>query len=366
MLSRTIAALLAAGHLAACGAATTTPTPPPTIPVLPTPFVDQAALQAEQVQPVLFTSISRPLTPFEETHPLDTPDLMLFDGQTYHLDPAWRVASVEYAHKWWGLSAESVLAYHVLPWNGAAYQDGGVSLDPLVVQSLLDGLRGLTVQSQAVAGIACCDSYPSWALELVGEDGQRVFVVSLSNTNDGAVPWNVLYRGRVYVLWEKSIAPAFGILYPNSRFFGSELWGEVGSIRALGDLPQQEYGFSGLTPIWDAFTYQPDAGSGQIRGQIAGRSSPDGLGRMIVGNLTELIDVRLSAPDGGAVACRIERMQQEGYAGVVEFSALWQFRCPAQSAGVAEGTTYRYHVALQFLTADGEMVTTTGELWGEW
>lgn len=138
------------------------------------------------------------------------------------------------------------------------------------------------------------------------------------------------------------------------------------TVFSTGGLPSQlEFGFEGLFPIADSFSYDVDVANGEVKGEIIGRRDfGEFEGEAIyAGTFAELHHLTISPNTPDAIACSItpitlpNREDREG-------DAAWQFICPIGTE--AEGTPYRYPITAEMVDNDGNLVTLNGTLWGVW
>src|SRR5205823_4535006 len=118
------------------------------------------------------------------------------------------------------------------------------------------------------------------------------------------------------------------------------------------------YGFWGLLPISEDFSYAANADNGEIKGQITGSSR---IGSMKIGKITSLQSLQLSVDGGGQVSCKVEQLP-EGDPWTA--TTAWEFTCPVRSA--KNGDSYRYPIKARFGTDKGDGIDVSGELWGAW
>jgi hypothetical protein len=225
------------------------------------------------------------------------------------LKPDWEIASIEYVYTWWGLG-EPGLENQFIQRDGTGYKLGTAPVASENVQALIKSLNHLYPAQMLMQGHAWTDDYPSWTVEIIGTDGQHVLLMASSTGNPGNGPWNVLYNGRLYAQYDGSVAKPIGQLFggrlgkDNRPDAGSGPTDQV-NFSTVGLPPQLIYGFWGLLPISNGFSYTADADKGEIKGQIVGGSR---IGSMEIGQIKELKSLQLSTGGEGQaqqVSCKI-------------------------------------------------------------
>lgn len=293
------------------------------------------------------------------------PPLLLPQGDSYQLEPGWQLASITYVYKWWGL-AEPIFDMQSITRQGDGYVRGEAAVDAAHMASFLMTLRELYPTQQALSAINHTDDYPSWQVELLGTDGRRILLTSQSNAYPYGAPWNVMHNGRLYAQYSGSIGAALATLFPSNQgvpagnFWPEGMGAEPQMAFASSDLPPQlRYGFDGLLPIADSFSYQTDPSAGTLTGVIEGRGSIGGFGNMVIGTLTGLEGVALALEDGTTLPCAVEPIETEDVLG-----ALWEFSCPV--AGKPVGERYRFPITVEMSNDRGIRVPMEGVLHGIW
>ena len=301
---------------------------------------------------------------FRDTHDASVADVVQEQSGAYALDPNWQVKSIDYLYKWWGLG-EPVFDYQTLERMGDHFQRGGEVVPVDDVRAFLKSITLLHPSQLLLGGNSWTDDYPSWAIEIVGEDGRRVQLFSSSTGNVGDGPWNVLDNGRLYAQYDGSLAEPLSKLFTSKRgepaaaFMPGGRQPDTVVFGTQGFPKQMLYGFSGLLPIADGFGYTANVVSGTLEGFVQGRSSIGGMGGMVIGSITGLTRVALTLSDGSPSPCMIEPVAQDDPAG-----AVWKFVC---TPGVAKSDQpYRFPIVIELGTDKGEHFTTTGEVWGKW
>jgi hypothetical protein len=285
-------------------------------------------------------------------------------GETYAIDPNWNIKSIHYLYKWWGLG-DPVFDYQAIEREGDQFKRGAEVVTTDDVQAFLKSINALYPSQMLLGGNSWTDDYPSWAIEIVGEDGRRVQLFSSSTGNAGDGPWNVLDNGRLYAQYDGSLAAPLSKLFTSQRGEPAAAFVPGGhqpntTVFGTTGFPEQMlYGFSGLLPIADGFGYTTNVVSGTLEGFVQGRSSIGGMGHMVIGSVTGLTRVELTLPDGSPSPCTIDPVTQNDPA-----SAVWKFVC---TPGAAQpDRPYRFPIAIELGTDKDEHFTTTGEVWGKW
>lgn len=289
------------------------------------------------------------------------PDLILPGADGYHLDPTWEVARVDYLYKWWGMGLPA-FDYQYVEYQDGGYRRGADLVKARSVSALLEAVSHLHPSQFLLSDYGHWDDYPSWAVEIVGLDGQRVLLFSDNINNPGSGPWNVLHNGRLYAQYDGSLARPIADLFPCSRRSPTAGEADQVSFHTKGWPSQLRDGFGGLLPIAEGFRYWADPESGQIHGYIEGRSS---IGYMTIGSVTKLNYVEIEVAGGRAVTCTFEAVPVADPVTVTSTrGAAWTFTCSPGDA--VPGARYRYPIRAELETDDGEVLRTEGELWGAW
>jgi hypothetical protein len=289
-------------------------------------------------------------------------ELVIADGDSLAIDPKWPVQSIEYVYKWWGL-AKPIFDHQLIRREGGEFRKDDQSIKAEDVAAFLASIKHLYPVQLSVGGNAWTDDYPSWSIEITGEDGRRVLLTSSSTGNAGDGPWNVLFNGRQYAQYDGSLAEPLGQLFQSQRGQPAALFYPGGRVpdavtySVTGRPGQLVYGFNGLLPIADGFRYRTNVVSGTLEGLIEGRGSIGGYGHMVIGTIDRLHHVTLTGPE--TVDCAITPIDTPDPSG-----ALWEFSCPLPA--MKPGTAYRFAISIEFGTDQGDTLTTTGELFGRW
>ena len=289
------------------------------------------------------------------------PRLIVTSGEkTSRLDPAWELAKISYSDDWWGLGKPGSNNQTITLEGGAYFGDKLISAED--VRALVQSLDNLYPAQMLMQGNAWTDDYPSWSVELVGTDGQVIMLFASSTGNPGNGPWNLLYNGHLYAQYSGEVAKLLGKLFggrlgkDDNPFPNSGPEGQV-SFSTTSLPTQLIYGFWGLLPISNDFSYTADAARGEISGRIVGSSR---IGSMEIGQIKDLRELRMTA-NGSDITCEIEVLP-EGDPWTA--TTAWGFTCPLGSVKAGDPYSYPLHAVLA--TDKGETVEVDGELWGTW
>jgi hypothetical protein len=289
--------------------------------------------------------------------------VQLADG-VYHVDPAWQAEKIEYVYEWWG-QGESILDYQVVRREGDGYYLGNAKIEDRPIAALVASLGDLHPSQYSLVALSANDSYPSWRMELVGEDGRRLLVYSSSTGNPGAAPWNVLDNGRLFAQYTGAVAKPISDLFhgphggPAAVFYPS-VWGPDRVLFATARLPPQlSEGFEGLLLVSESFQYSVDVASGTIQAYMQGRSPAGGFGNKVLGEITALNRALLSLPDGTTVPCTVDRLEAADPS-----QGSWSIGCDAGHA--TPGSRFRFPLRLEVSTSDGRELVIDGALVGVW
>jgi hypothetical protein len=280
----------------------------------------------------------------------------------YRLKADWAVASIEYLYGWWGLGKRGP-DHQLLEHDGTGYKRDGERVSEEDMNALVSALDRLYPTQMMLTHQAWTDDYPQWTVEITGKDGQHILLDSSSTGNPGNAPWNVLYNGRLYAQYDGTIGGAIGKLFggrlaeKEGNPFGDDPSGQV-QFSTGGWPPQLTFGFSGLVPVANGFSYSADPAKGEITGEVTGRSR---IGSMERGEIDKLLSVKL-LPEGKAlIECTIETLPEgDPFTPVTH----WKFTCATGTA--AEGERYRIPISVQFGTEKGTTSEVKGELFGIW
>lgn len=292
------------------------------------------------------------------------PTLINKNSGTYQLDDTWKVQSIEYLYQWWGLG-KPVFDYQILAKSGEKFVKDKAEVNAADVQKFIQSIIDLHPTQFLLAGSSHTDDYPSWNVQITGEDGNIILLFASSNGNPGGAPWNILYNGKMYAQYTGALAEPLSKLFsgergqPAAAFFpGGEKPGMI-SFTTNGFPRQLTEGFAGLLPIADGFQYKVDAEKQAINGIIKGRESIGGFGNMVIGAVTQLDDVSLTLADKSIVKCDIKTLKSDDPAG-----AAWSFACEVPSQ--IKDQPYRIPISVAFATDANENFTIKGELYGKW
>lgn len=312
-----------------------------------------------------------PMATIREWHYLDpidsnAPTLLEASDDTeagaFRLTRGWEVASVEYIYAWRGLG-EPRLDHQVIRREGTSYKLGNSVVAPGDVQALVHAIDHLYPAQLRMEGHAWTDDYPSWAVEITGTDGQHVLLFASSVGNPGNGPWSVMYNGRLYAQYDGLIATPLGMLFGGGlgeneySYLRYNPEGRV-EFKTVGLPSQLAYGFWGLLPISDGFSYTADANTGEIRGRIKGCCK---IARMTISQVSKLDSIQLSTPGGAQMLCKTALLPEDD---PWTWGNGWQFACP--KVGVSPGQRYHDLIKVRFGTDKGDSVDVAGELWGTW
>jgi hypothetical protein len=282
----------------------------------------------------------------------------------YYIDPNWTPVHIEYVYQWWGLG-DPVLDHQQVDYQDGNYVNGEAVVPPERIKEFLNAIARLHPTQSLLAANDHTDDYPSWMIEMTDQDGNHVLLASSSTANPGQAPWNVLYNGRLYAQYDGSLGTPVQALFPGnpgqpaaSYYPGSSSPNTVTFVSG-GWLPELTQGFNGLLPLANGFSYQADLKEGKIEGDIEGSSSVGGFGDMILGTITKIDKIVLTASDGNANACDVQSVKSSDPS-----EASWKFACSVSDA--VFDTTYRYPIEVTYRTKAGKPITTQGQLVGTW
>jgi len=296
--------------------------------------------------------------PYDSTQPA----WLIATDSGYQLKPDLGVTRIEYVYKWWGLSPTPDFDWQKIEHRDGKYWSDSLEIPEPDLRAFLDALGHLLPTQSAVEHIGHTDDYPSRQIEITGSDGQHLLLFSSSN-DEGGVPWNVLYNGRLYAQYDGTLIPHLARLFPSAGGMPATTFIPGNRSKAIvynttGWPPQLSYGFWGLLPVADDFSYFANAISGKLEGHIVGRSSIGGYDNMVIGQIATLNSVALTLLDGSTLPCPTTATPDENDPA----SASWKFECL-----LSEHTgPYRYPAHIEFGTVAGKTFVTTGELWGRW
>ncbi len=334
------------------------------VPPTPTPAPDVATPESAPVP----TSTPAPVAPtgawrFREPRQVTTSALVEHDDG-FMLDPNWQIAGVEYAYNWWGLSSQPNLENQIVQRDGAGYTRDGNTISSEAMEAFVQSVVRFQPTQSYLYGNSWTDDYPTHTIELTGEDGQQLLFISTSTGNPGDGPWNLVYNDKLYAQYDGAFGYGLeGIFDYEMRGTVADMFGRAADYEpevhfSTSGLPRQlEYGFDGLLPIADSFTYRANVADGTITGSLFGRSSIGGWGSMVIGTFTGLESMTLSTPE--EVSCDAEFMELDDVVG-----AAWTFTCPIPTARAEMPFLYPITIVLQ--NDKGVPAIVTGNLSGVW
>lgn len=300
----------------------------------------------------------------------DLPELMIPGEDGFRLDSHWQAAKIEYVYRAWiavsegGLSARAGIDDEVIEKKGSNYRWNGKQITTRQVNAFLSTLTNLHPVHSLLIGIFHSDDYPTWQLELTGTDGNHILIFSASDENRGNGPWHVIYNGRIYAQYDGTIGPAIAKLFAGTQDtfnWGANSTDDYHPANQVGfntsGLPAQfTYGFTGLLPISDSFTYRANFAKNEIQGSIHDvRSIQSGENYQTIENLNT---VELTVEDKKQ-ACTITPADDN----TTDYKT-WSFSCKPDSMVV--GQRYHYPIHLEFGTDTNKKIVTDGELRGIW
>src|SRR5574341_2571293 len=217
------------------------------------------------------------------------PELITPDADGYRLDPSWDVQRINYVYDWLGFG--SVHSYHSIEWSNGKFYEDSTPTDAQNVASFLAAVSHLHPTQTLLSGWDHYDDYPSWLVELIGNDGQRILISSDANNSPDGSPWNVFYNGRIYAQYDGLLAePLVKLFGIGDRELLATFYPEGGRLSSYftsGWPPQLIQGFSGLAPIarylrWHTY---PDTGiiEGEVSNWIVTENLGQGFGRAVTG-----------------------------------------------------------------------------------
>ncbi len=296
------------------------------------------------------------------------PDLFIKGENGYKFDPNWQVATIDFSYAWDGpLPDEQIHSLQTLQFREGAYHNGDVVIQEATINAFLDSLDQLYPTNEMMRSVKAYDDDPIWRVEMVGQDGTHIYLYSNSNLI-GATPWNVIYNGNIYVQYEGNVSDPLTKIFPlpdskSARFSPPALAiTDTLSVRPWGGANPLYYGFTGLFPIADHFTYQVDPRTKRILSTIDPLDLSHAFAASIRGKIDKLARVELTSPENTTISCTIEVILDQITPNYT--SSIWEFTCPTEK-WASEGN-YRYPIHIQFGTDLGESVDTLGELYGTW
>lgn len=296
------------------------------------------------------------------------PELIIPDGIGFRLRTDWEVGAITYLYVWSGI-ADSIVDYQTVRWDNGTYKIAYSEVDSNLVSILRESIQDLYPSPVIINTITHTDDYPHWKLEMVGKDGNRIQLISDSNT-ESAVPWNIIYNGRIYISWNRNILPAIKRLYgtqigvPVMSFY-PDIASDNLPITSLGIPPQLIQGFSGLLPISKKFSYTFDPKEDSIEGNIDTSIPITTFGSKIHGKTTELKQVQITLGKE-TVDCPVRYDTDRNSLDVLIYGKserqAWRFTCSLINYDYSSDR--RIPIALTFGTDENEQIITRGELFG--
>ncbi len=347
-LSAIIATLCFLGTLMALGCkAPATPTPAPTS--TPSPTSTRAPIASAWN--------------LQETARADAANLIELGDRGYRFPSDWKVASIDFLYQWSGL-AQPIQNYQTMTRSGDSYRRGTDTVPSDNVGALVRALDHLYPVQWLLAGLDHTDDYPSWAVDIVGTDGQHIMLFSYSTANPGQAPWNVLIDRRLYAQYDGALSAPLARLFPVKQGVpgamsypnpGTDKRGQV-RFATSGPPRQLTVGFSGLLPVSDGFSYTLDTDKHTIAGSIQGMSR---IGGLTLGQISSLSQVKLTHASTLQVNCPVEPPPQSDRRNA---QATWRFVCPVPQ--LLEDQAYTFPLSMRLATEQGKEMTLTGVLWG--
>lgn len=298
------------------------------------------------------------------------PELIIPYGISYRLRTDWEVGAITYLYIWGGIG-DSIVDYQTVRWDSGAYKIAGSEVESNLVSKLQESLQELYPSPTIINTITHTDDYPHWRLEIVGKDGNRIQLISDSNT-ESAIPWNIIYNGRIYISWNNDILPAVTKLYgtqkgvPMASFYPG-IGPDNLPITSLGFPPQLTQGFSGLLPISNSnkFSYILDSKENFIEGNIDNRYPIIAFGSKINGNVTELKKVQITLGKE-TIDCPVKYDTDRDSLDVLVYGEsnrqAWRFTCSLINFDYSN--YWRIPISITFGTDENEQIITRGELYG--
>lgn len=334
--------------------ATLTPSPVPTL--TPTLIFQPAPVSFENSGEWRFT---KPYV-FE-----DWPELIVPDGDTFKLIDGFEVESIELSYQWFGHIDDIVFSYKQIQRIGDTYKLAGKVVLEEKIENLMSSIKNLHLVPQMVSALTITDHYPIWAIEITGENGEKILLTSESNTLP-FLPWNVVYNGQIYAQYDGSVFTPLVDLFEIDKdqamtysFYQSPQRDKVivNSNRLRSPLND---GFLGLLTVHRAIDYKVNASAGEIIGTLYGPISINRFRDSVTGSITDLKEVTLEKNDHSKVNCSIKTLENEYDPSGVK----WSFICSAEEPNTVG--SYLYSIKLSFRTDKGERVTSEGILFGDW
>jgi hypothetical protein len=299
-------------------------------------------------------------------HDPSVPDLILKDKNGYQLDHSWKVVKIDYTYNWGGIPEhdQDVSSHQTIVRRGNIYMNGLEAVNKALVDAFLASIDHLYPSQFLLSGYAGTDDYPSWSVQLTGEDGQTINVESSSTGNPGSGPWNVIHNSRAYAQYDGSIGDTLASLFvspagkPSASFYpgGRDLNTAEFETRGYPFESLPDRIFTGLIPIADDFRYSPDIDHGKIDGYISVKLSTDSPSK---GKDIQVSQVVIQA-NGSLISCPIQPDPvSNGF-----LMQEWAFTCEPGDGIAGEYFDYPIHIDLN--VDKTESLSLDGELKGIW
>jgi hypothetical protein len=293
-----------------------------------------------------------------------TSDPQSEDGTALRLDPTWDVARVEFLYEHWSFG--TTIQYEVLEKGASGFTRDGEAIFPTLVENLLNAISNLHPAQLPYYSYFHTDDYPTWMLEITGQDGQRLLLYASSNGNPGYGPWTVFYNGRVYTQFTGKLADAIARIFVDGEEdrldykYGDFAEGKT-AIFSTDGLPNQfrSAGFVGLLSIANYFQYEVIPSQNTIHGYVEGQNAFAISDWLLQGTLIELTEISLTFGDGTFTDCTIERVESDH-----EIDHIWEFTCNVPQMPI--NTRYDIPIRVTAASEDGTQVTAEGRLQGTW
>jgi hypothetical protein len=291
------------------------------------------------------------------------PTLIEPSGNAFRIRTTWEITQVDYLYQWLGLG-RPVRDYQQIKRSGPSFTRGSEPVGVEKITALVEALDRLYPTQFLLVGRGHTDDYPAWSIELTGTDKQHLLIYSGSTDNPGGGPWNILYNGRLYAQYEGALGQVLGQLFQSIRGQPAATYRPGGREQdhayfSTSGLPAQlTYGYWGLLPVSDSFSYVADLPKMQIRGEIVVWQLVAGYADTVIGRITNPKNITLDQ-NGRQIACNLTSPASSDPSG-----AAWSFECPLDH--IAEGDTFHYPIQIQYGTDRGTVDQTEGELYGKW
>lgn len=348
---------------------TATPEPTPTPTPSPTP---------------VFSSIDWELLPISDSEPGPWDLYDPYDGQApvlletheggYKLIEDWRVNTIEFVFSWGGIG-NTIFNYQFIDWIGGTFYLDGVAIPRTKVEGLLSAIKDLSPGQRPLAGIDHSDDYPHWEVHIRGEDDQYIILASDSTANPNASPWNVFYNGRAYLQVNGLLGEAISELFDHPVGFpAASAW--IGGIREENTVyfntpgtyrEPWPGGLHGLALVSGDFGFKPNLENRSIEGYIVQYLEPgiigfSGLVQEGKPYIQDVDTIRLQNSNIGTVNCSIAFVDGDYENGE---QSVWEYSCPVGN-DAQPGKDFLYDILIYLSTPDGEDLSLSGEIFGQW